>query len=191
MGGRITSLTFDGVGVELGASFIHKPHVNNPVAELMKQKGWKGNQMEYLGHDFYEQGCRGNQNFFNDLFEEQRDCIKMFAQAAGHDLSVEEAAQPFLREAVDGEKKELIDSMKWNIQLLGNMAGTEPSQLSALYNDLFESEEDMLPEGGYSSMLKQITSTLTAPIQLNQRVTKIDYSKEIIEIHTTDNVYFA
>ena len=60
--------------------------------------------------------------------------------------------------------------------MIGNMAGTEASQLSAREHTYFESEEDFIAEGGYANLVKKIFQHVTAEVKLNQKVNKIDYS---------------
>ena len=39
-GGRITNITFDGLTVDLGAAYVHKPNISNPIVKLMKELNW-------------------------------------------------------------------------------------------------------------------------------------------------------
>ncbi len=39
-GGRIKKEVFDGITVDYGAAFIHKPNKTNPIVDLLKELNW-------------------------------------------------------------------------------------------------------------------------------------------------------
>jgi NADPH-dependent 2,4-dienoyl-CoA reductase/sulfur reductase-like enzyme len=39
-GGRITNASFDGLTVDLGAGYVHKPNNSNPIVKMMKELNW-------------------------------------------------------------------------------------------------------------------------------------------------------
>lgn len=48
-----------------------------------------------------------------------------------------------------------------------------------------------MPEGGYSKLLQAIYDLHKPEVRLNQVITKVDYSQDVVKLHTKDQVYQA
>lgn len=70
--------------------------------------------------------------------------------------------------------------------------GADPQQLAASATELVTPEEDLGPDmlfrrGGYVQLIEELVKNV--PVLLNQKVTKISYSQQGIQVTTTDHVY--
>lgn len=194
VGGRIwTSTAWDGVPLDLGASWIHGAD-KNPLTDLAQQAGaqtvstdlesstsygWSGGQItDHVGislqiwADEVEQALAAYQDQGEQFDRSIRQVIDETLGVA--DLSVEE------RSYVDAVLNEMEQEYSG-----------PASELSALYfdNDSTLRGNDLIFPQGYAQLVDYLAQGVN--IKLGQEVTEIDWDAQGVTVRTVDNSYRA
>ncbi len=182
VGGRAHTLNFDGQPLDLGAHWMHMSATNPLVPHAAKLK------IETLtssgSYPRYENGQRQSDELSQNIGKAWAitEANALLKATAINDLSV---ADCMPTPETYPQHKSWLDALAFGHSLYSGRAAEE---VSAFDYARVDDSENLFPKGGYGLLVEKLSHNL--PIELNTPVTHIDWSGEIIILHTAkDYIY--
>ncbi len=186
IGGRMWTDNSLGLPLDMGAAWIHSP-IGNPITTLAKQANCKLYEMNDESIAVYD---KNGKQIDDDLMGEyQKKYEKLLDKIEKESTDSESFKQAILR-----LQPEIMKDLVMVYQLSAYEefdCGGDIEFISAKYwrNDEVFEGEDVIVASGYQSIVAMLAQKLT--IKLNNIVTKIDYTNEVIKISTTQGEFKA
>ncbi|MEO8401678.1 MAG: FAD-dependent oxidoreductase [Gammaproteobacteria bacterium] len=203
IGGRIDTVHSWGPGLDLGASWIHGIN-NNPIALMAKQQHLSTTATHYAdtspfarfeSYIFYDAaGKKLPENQVKQALNlaHQFDHFVEKNTALLDNKSIEDAYQLFIQQNyLSGDTANLLHYIITVLYIYEFSADLHSLSANAQlpYNQSVVSGKNVIFSYGYSQILPALTKNI--PIELNQRVKKINYGKEGVDIYTDTAHYQA
>lgn len=189
IGGRIFTEQYQGLAVEIGAAWVHKPK-GNPITKLARKAGGKF----YLTSDdsvmYFD--VTGNRISDSKISHAEKKFNRWLAKASNYaekknkDISLEKALKGTNRAALQSPLTKFFLSAYLEFDF-----GSDISQMSAWYynEDKEFAGEDIILTNGYSTLTNYLSRGLD--IRLNNYVKKIEYGSDGVAVTTNKGIYEA
>ncbi len=200
VGGRIYPNQFAGVEVDIGATFVHCPKKNNPIAQFMQEEQCQS-MKALVNSEFYyyeDEGIMNSRKSIDnaeELFDEAIDAADKKCHNGPQDMSLAEAVSDYLSGDLTEENQQAQDIVYWKLNLEANIEGIELNEMSAraYCEEDDHREDDIIPlGGGYPALLQKLYKSCKTNVEFNTRVVAIDMTGPIISLRTqSGKVYQA
>ncbi len=203
VGGRVHTVQPWGTATDLGASWIHKVN-DNPLATLAKDNNIPVLSTQY-SHDnafsmlesaiiYDEAGKQIDRKRLTKARLQNMKFIKYLdkhASSYSNEIAVTQILQDYLKQTpMDKDSLDLLVHLNGDAGEFENGANLSTTSYKIAQEiESTTSGGDVVFTNGYSQLLALLTKN--TPILLNQRVTKVDYSSNLVTVHTNDRVYKA
>ncbi len=191
IGGRTWTNSSLGLPLDLGASWIHGIK-NNPMTDLAKRFGANVVPTDYEnGILFDSDGSEVSDSDYaeiEDLFESIFEEVAAMQEDTDEDMSLQQAFDEVVSER-DLSEDELRKLQFYVHQETALEYGADPADLSLWewdQDEVFGGKDVVFPNG-YSQITNGLAQGLD--IRLNEKVTRISYSADSVEVNTSSGVF--